>query len=67
MAYLALRSSLASVACLAVLFAAGAASSHQCPKGSYWGRNSTYVACGHHKLCTKYGAYHCIKKQASPK
>ena len=67
MAQLALRSSLGSAACLAVLLAATVSWAHHCPRGSYWGRNSTYVACGHHKFCTKYGPWHCIQKQAPPK
>ncbi|HLK25656.1 MAG TPA: hypothetical protein VKT30_13450 [Caulobacteraceae bacterium] len=66
------RFSFGSIACavalVAVLLPAGSASAqHRCPKGSYWGRNSTLVACGkHHKLCTKYGPWHCIKRLPQP-
>jgi len=41
-------------------------SGHNCPKGSFWGRNSTLHRCGN-KWCTKYGPYHCIKSQPQPK
>jgi len=63
------RFSFGSIACAAVLAAmtlqAGAASAHQCPKGSYWGRTYTIHKCGN-KWCTKYSAWHCIKKLPKP-
>ena len=64
------RFSFGSIACAiavaAVLLPAGGASAqHQCPRGDYWGRNSTLHRC-HHKWCTKYGVFHCIKRLPQP-